>query len=1080
MDPQSPIRQRDTTHNSKGKLPLSELVYHGDDSATEDLTSVIFDDENTAEYSEVSWRTPSNDTLSTSRRISVPKSFKTNIHVQELTINKLQYDAIQFVGRDREKETLHASLQHTHQRKELVLIKGYSGVGKSTLANTLEKKVKETETGIFVRGKFDLVHRDEPYSGIADAFSAISRSLNPEQASKVGEELVAELGFEMDLLVGLIPELEEILPPIRRRSGISSEGDDFDATQERWKYAFRVLTRVVSSYFPPTVIVLDDLQWAGVSSLEMIEYLLTDPQNTNSLMIVGCYRSNEVDVDHMLTKKINDLLEKKDKFDFNVTDIEVGNFNVKEVNKVVMAMLSIDDEEVTHGLAEVCFKRTLGNPFFLIEFVTMLEEEDLITFNLGLLKWMWDVKVIEDATMSTANVVSLLQARMKKLPADAQLLLEFAACLGTSFSHSLLRLVWTRHSSSTSASDKDLESLYTLLQDGNFIERRGSDAHRWVHDKVQEAALSMGDASKPSFQFEIGSILYHGLDKDHLEAALFDVVNLINQDKIKRHVQFAELNLRAANKAERISAFSIAAAYAAKGIALLPGDKWKSHRDLSLALYTLGAQMELAAGRKEQMDKYADEVVSRADCSTLEKLPLYYAQSYKLCTMELRYTETIEFCLKVLKELGCKLVPSKTMLPVHAIVSLMKTVRMARKVEKTFYRDLQPMTDAKRKASMLFLNRLFYASYLSKNDFLLILSVTRMVQITLKYGISSVSGPAYASLGLVTAAILQDYDTASFFAETGMTIQKRTNSKYNESITIHTANFAALPWTKPLQACIPSFLEAYNCGAQSGNTSYSMWALSMYHLFVPTQMGKPLTSIEENLSRSIAQMEELQQEDQALYMRMQGQMVLNLMGKSDETVLLKGQLFDSEGWVPATPNHSAVLEYQQLSLFVYFKDFEKGADLALSYGNQFAQNFPAHFLCQSETFLRGMCLFAMARLTNKRKYKYPARHILKTISKWLENGNPNVQHYYCLLSAENAALNRKYKVAEAFYKESIVLAGRTGNLSHAALSNERYSDFLCNVVPDRDEAQYRLDEALKYYRDWGAKAKVEMLLDPLR
>jgi hypothetical protein len=52
-----------------------------------------------------------------------------------------------------------------------------------------------------------------------------------------------------------------------------------------------------------------------------------------------------------------------------------------------------------------------------------------------------------------------------------------------------------------------------------------------------------------------------------------------------------------------------------------------------------------------------------------------------------------------------------------------------------------------------------------------------------------------------------------------------------------------------------------------------------------------------------------------------------------------------------------------------------------------------------------------------------------------------VQSSHFLLSAEKAALNKKYETSETLYKEAIVLAGRTGHLHDAALANERDEDF---------------------------------------
>jgi hypothetical protein len=79
------------------------------------------------------------------------------------------------------------------------------------------------------------------------------------------------------------------------------------------------------------------------------------------------------------------------------------------------------------------------------------------------------------------------------------------------------------------------------------------------------------------------------------------------------------------------------------------------------------------------------------------------------------------------------------------------------------------------------------------------------------------------------------------------------------------------------------------------------------------------------------------------------------------------------------------------------------------------------------------------------------------------------------LSAEQSALNKDYKTAEVLYKDSIRSAARNGNLHHAALINERYGDFLLHELGDEEEAKYRTSEAIRFYREWGAEAKVEML-----
>lgn len=502
-------------------------------------------------------------------------------------------------------------------KKEIILAKGYSGVGKSTVIDTLQESVSAIEKGIFVRGKYDSYNQYEPYSGIAAAFGNICRAISEMSIrNEVGDEIVSALGKKIEVLYQLIPEFYMIV--FRGNQVAERENNmNFAAKLDSFKFAFRVLTRALCSHFSVVCIALDDLQWANEASLQAINYLISDSQNPNAFMVVGSYRSNEIDETHPLSDMIKVLIQGADNAEFNVTNIDIGSLGVDQVNRIIMAALAIDYEQYTEGLSEVCFKRTLGNPYFVIQFLKYFEAGDLISFNPGLLKLLWDETEIENETMATLNVVDLLQARMKKLSSDAQLLLQYAACLGSPFRTPILSLIWTKNGNNS----ETLPDLLAVLEEHNVIESCGDDKYRWLHDKVQEAALSFGDAAKPSFQFETGVVLYQGLNEDQLDECLFDVVNLINKKSVKRRDDFAVLNLKAAKKAVGMSAFRSASSFIANGIGFLPSDKWSrpEYRYITLRLYALGAQTELAVGRVGTMELYFQEIFSKGECSTLEK-----------------------------------------------------------------------------------------------------------------------------------------------------------------------------------------------------------------------------------------------------------------------------------------------------------------------------------------------------------------------------------------------------------------------------------------------------------------------------
>ena len=128
--------------------------------------------------------------------------------LSDLTIDKLDYSRLGMYGRDKEISTLKRSLDRlilSDERgededtnytendsdgrrrrtssatkrplgRQLTLISGVPGAGKTALANSLKRPTRN-RNGLFVSGKFDqkntLVHKNEPYAGIATACAAI-------------------------------------------------------------------------------------------------------------------------------------------------------------------------------------------------------------------------------------------------------------------------------------------------------------------------------------------------------------------------------------------------------------------------------------------------------------------------------------------------------------------------------------------------------------------------------------------------------------------------------------------------------------------------------------------------------------------------------------------------------------------------------------------------------------------------------------------------------------------------------------------------------------------------------------------
>ena len=205
-------------------------------------------------------------------------------------------------GRDREVETLLAAFDRVVAggRPELVLVSGYSGIGKSRVVNELHKPLVPPR-GLFASGKFDQYKRDIPYATLAQAFQALIRPLlsrSEAELTQWGDALRDALEPNGHLMIGLVPELKAIIGEQPRVAELPAR-----EAQARFHLVFRRFIGVFARPERPLALFLDDLQWLDAATLDLLEDLLTQP-DVSRLLLIGAYRDNEVGPTHPLARKL--------------------------------------------------------------------------------------------------------------------------------------------------------------------------------------------------------------------------------------------------------------------------------------------------------------------------------------------------------------------------------------------------------------------------------------------------------------------------------------------------------------------------------------------------------------------------------------------------------------------------------------------------------------------------------------------------------------------------------------------------------------------------------------------------------
>jgi predicted ATPase len=760
--------------------------------------------------------------------------------LSDFTIDKLKYASLGLHGRDQEVKLMKDALKNMmigespEQERQLILISGYSGTGKTALTNHALKDSTEKLGGVYVRGKFDLHLRNQPYSGISAACAEICgaivalQSSQPSQFEQLCSQITTELGSELELLIQVIPVLAQVVDYEDAKADsspivMSSSAD----SKSQINFAFLRFIRAISYQFNPLVFVLDDLQWADGASLDLLEALLSDATGTSKLLVVGIYRSNEVDETHIFNHTMKELKAKSREEYFELTQLEIGNLGLDAVHTIIQELLGMDDSDSsrTWSLAEVCHRKTLGNVFFLLQFTAMLKERQMLQFNFGIVSWTWDEKEIEASTKASDNVVDLLKAKMAELPEDWIELLTLASCLGSTFEVSTLHLVWEKSNNARSVPtnrDTLMEYLERLEAEGYIVNSESKSNQRqiccWSHDKVQEAALSMvPEDRKGTFAAQVGQVLLSYLEEE-LDSVIFMVVNLLNSNidgqmegDLDAQLDLARLNCRASEKAVLCSAFDSAAEYAAKGIQLLPQDAWVDHYELALNLHNVGAKAESVMGNTETMELYCKQVTSQVGRPLEDKLAVYQVWIDNLLHSGL-WEEAKDLAFEILGKFKCHFPKNPALV---AFATIIGVIRLKANLKSTDASKLKVLSDPTRIELLNVIDKLGNALFQTK-DSRLPLCTFKALRWAKKYGYCQYSSVTFCGAGLVLTGILHDIQGGSKYAEQALIVLDGSKSQVAAARTMFLVYGAIFAFTKPIRSLLKPVLQGYDIGLQTG------------------------------------------------------------------------------------------------------------------------------------------------------------------------------------------------------------------------------------------------------------------------
>ncbi|MEL7357868.1 MAG: AAA family ATPase [Cyanobacteria bacterium J06560_6] len=982
-------------------------------------------------------------------------------------------------GREPEIQTLLAAFERvSYGSAELMLIAGLSGVGKTAVVNEVHKPITQRH-GYFIRGKFDQFNRNIPFSAFVQSFRSLMDQLLGESDAQLAHwkhKILNAVGEDGQLLIEVIPELETIIgvqPPVVALTGSEA--------QHRFNSILIKFVQVFTTFDHPLVLFLDDLQWADSASLALLSLLLGESASeTGYLLVLGAYRDNEVFPAHPLIQTLN-TIDKSNQA--AIQTLTLAPLDQSDIASMVSEMLRCEEEDATI-LSTLVHQKTQGNPFFTTQFLKGLYAHGCITFEQSLCRWQCHFSQIQ-ALALTDNVVAFMVKRLGELPDATQEVLKLAACIGNQFEMETLAAVCDFPSSKIAeALSYALYENLIIPENGNYKYFQGSSAqsastsslppdekmivgYRFLHDRVQQAAYSLILADqKQIIHLKIGQRLLENTSASDQEKNLFTLVGQLNMGRElltteaeRNHL--IQLNLKAGKKAKLSTAYSAAIDYFATAQQLLADNSWEQNYQTTLAIQIEALEAAYLNTSFDAVEQLAAPILARSQ-TLLDTIKVHEIRIRTWIGLGDQH-QALALGLDVLAQLGILLLEHPPQAP-DDIAALI---------------DAAVMRDPEKLAAMDIMAGIITSAWAVNPDYFRKLAFT-MVALSIQHGNAPTSPFGYAWHGSILCEALGNPAVGAQFGQLAVALLDRleTRSLRSKVLNIYASTIGL--WQGHAKQYFGFHLDGIQSGLDSGDLEFASYNAAEYaqYLFL---VGTPLDQVREACQQKLSLIEHLKQDFHIQYLSPWLQSTLNLLGESDTTTALEGEVYSEQAHL-----QTAVEENQLTLVFVayflktflsyLFGEYEQ----ALTYGeiaNSHSSGVAGTLFLPAELFYVSLARLACFEDMDEPKQASTQQAVEAAIAQlkcWSASAPMNYQHKCALLEAELAKHQREFIAAMGLYDDAITGAKANGYLQEEALANERAAQFYLDWGKEKLAVGY-LQEAYYCYSRWGAIAKTKAL-----
>ncbi|MBK6266460.1 AAA family ATPase [Marivirga sp. S37H4] len=971
------------------------------------------------------------------------------------------------------KDLLESFDRVSNGAKELVLVKGASGTGKSALISEIHKPITEKK-GIYIAGKFDQFQRNNPYFAISQAFKGFCKSLltAPEEVLKEWKEKIQNtVGENGEVLIEIIPQLALIIgkqPTLPALGAVES--------QNRLNFVFQNFIKAIARPDQPLALFIDDMQWADNASLNLLYALLSDKE-LHHFMIILSYRDNEVDEAHPFSQMLRKLQSEQ----LATSTLTLSNLESSHIIDLVQDAF-LDKSDSLKELAGHIQQKTNGNAFFVNQFLTTLYRQGCITAEIENRRWVYDKNKVNELGFSD-NVLELMMRKVDVLPNDVKDIMQIAAVIGSVFSLEFLASIKEVQKETIAVTLKKClqENLIVPISDNYSLidsEKIAEDIEfKFIHDRIQQAFYQLSDNDETSrLHLAIGRNLMQFASEK--EETIFDMVNHLNEaialiQESEDSLKVAHYNAMASEKAMLSSAFGSALNYAIKGMEVLEGKDIDDRQNVLFHLSLARAEAEHLSDNDEAANKYFDLAIYRA--RSKNQVARAYEKKIHFYTNIGEFKKAYATGSEVLKKVYSINLPSTPSKPA-LIIQMLKTKSKFRGQPIRDFVNHPVAQDEEIVSAVKLIAAILKSAYQIKPE-LAVANAMVMVNLCMKHGNTADSAIGYLVFGgIFLGGILGMRKTGNLFGQLAIDLNEKFKNATQKSEVLFVNGYFATSWLNPIKDAESYFQQAYEVGLETGDlfhTGCSCCAILQHQLI----KGTPLAQIEKNANNYLELLQKLSNNKETIgTVSAIKQAVLCYKGETSRATSFDSDDFSEEKYAASANEYVSqhFAHYFYLNkLFNQFlnSDFEESNE-TLKKSASLMEASAGMLHSTEHYFLQGLITSGMA--AQSKSYLKPLKSALNKFKKWSQSNPENFEAKYLLLDADYLSLKNKKWQASKRYSEALEKAKKDEFNHLIPVIHEKLS-ILFESDNRMDESFFHMQQAIVLFQRQGFNQKHDQL-----